>query len=223
MKFKNIFILLIAASLMLFSACSSENPLNPSDARNGGGAESTGIVSDFASRGVDSSSEEGQEAVHFKWGEHTGELKYLDISIEYLDYYGNTGEGYPIYYIGLPMRYKITIRNTGDRNFGHLEIIAIQEYYEDHLPAYRPWYAPFEVNVHKGDAMPGDSIQVWDDVYLGPYEEIVLEDTFIAPMATVAGLDQTHLIIKHYNNGQLNAAVMYDNPEQGVYCPPPPQ
>ncbi len=222
MKLRNILSLMVILSLFFFLGCSSENPVNPSDARNNGANGAGGDVI-FSSRTVNANSDEGEEHVKFKWGEHTGELQYLDISVEYLDYFYNDAEGYPVYYIGYPMRYKITIQNSGNRNFGHLEIIAIQEYYEDQLPSYRPWYAPFEVNIHKGDAMPGDSIQVWEDVYLGPYETIVLEDTFIAPWETCAGLDQTHLIIKHYNEGVLHAAVMYDNPELGVYCPPPPE
>ncbi len=221
MKSRNILSLMIIFALFFFLGCSSEKALNPLDARNNG---ASGGDASFTSRAVNANSDEGEEHVKFKWGEHIGELKYLDISIEYLDYDGRIdAEGYPIYYIGEAMRYKITINNTGDRNFGHLEVIAIQEYYEDMLPSYRPWYAPFYVNIHKGDAMPGDSIQVWDDVYLGPYETIVLEDTFISPWETCAGLDQTHLIIKHYNEGVLHAAVMYDNPELGVYCPPPPE
>ncbi len=226
MKFKSILSILVIIAFLFFIGCSAKDAVNPLDSRNqtealdADTAESLGFS---GTRTVDSDSDEGQELVHFKWGEHVGELKYLNVSIEYLDYYFTDPGGYPGYYIGLPMRYQITIENTGGRNFGHLEIIAIEEYYEDMLPAYRWWCEPFEVNIHKGDAMPGDSIQIWEDIYLGPHSEIVLEDTYTAPIQTCAGLDQTHLIIKHYNNGVLHAAVIYDNPELGVYCPPPPE
>ena len=88
----------------------------------------------------------------------------------------------------------------------------------------RYWYPyPDEVIVHKGDPLPEDSIQIWNSVYLVPSSIIVLEDTYIAPISTCSGLDQTHVIIKHYNNGVLHAAVIYDNPELGIYCPPSPQ
>lgn len=227
MRLNNILISIVIISLLMFTGCSTKSPNNPLDSRNDTLGEDT-IPVFKVTRAVDSDSEEGQEHINFKWGEHKGELKYLDISIEYFDYHGTDTNGYPIYYIDPysiypPMRYKITIKNTSDRNFGHLEVIAIQEYYEDMLPSYRPWYSPVYVNIHKGDPLPGDAIQVWEDIYLGPYSEVVLEDTYRAPIQTSAGLDQTHVLIKHYNNGVLSAAVMYDNPELGVYCPPPPE
>lgn len=215
-----IIILLSGIALFLINSCSTKDAVNPLDPRNQNISSIGGYKSTEA---IDSESEEAEEIVNFKWGKHTGELKYLDISIEYLDYFYTDEEGYPVYYIGLPMRYRIKLKNTGNRTFNHLEVITIQEYYED-MVSYRWWYPyPLEVVVHKGDPLPGESIQVWKDVYLGPYSEVVLEDTYTAPIQTCAGLDQTHIIIKHYNNGTLCAAKIYDNPELGVYCPPPPE
>jgi len=222
---KNIISVLIGISLLIFIGCSAKEAVNPLDYRNDNGSvDGVAVSSGFSgSRTIDADSEEGQELVLFKWGEHTGELKYLNISIKYFDYFYTDSDGYPVFYIGYPMRYQITLENTGDRNFGHLEVIAIEEYYED-INCDRWWYPyPRNVIVHKGDPLPGNSIQIWEDVYLGPNSTIVLEDTYTAPMATCAGLDQTHLIIKHYNNGVLHAAVIYDNPELGVYCPPAPE
>lgn len=224
---KTLSVLIIFAFLFLIG-CSTKEAVNPLDSRNSSddtpNADSVESSSGFeGTRTISGDSEEGEELVNFKWGEHKGELQYLDISIEYLDYFYTDADGYPVYYIGYPMRYQITIENSGDRTFGHLEVIAIEEYYEDMLPAYRWWCEPVYVNIHKGDAMPGASIQIWEDVYLGPHTKIVLEDTYTAPIETCAGLDQTHLIIKHYNEGVLHAAVIYDNPELGVYCPPAPE
>jgi len=94
----------ILSSLLIIMGCSTKNSDNPFDPRNG---DSISSLSGFkSSDSVDSSSPEGEELVNFKWGEHTGELKYLNISIEYLDYFYTDNEGYPVYYIGLPMRYR---------------------------------------------------------------------------------------------------------------------
>jgi hypothetical protein len=221
MKIRNILALILVTSLV-FVSCNSREAINPFDSRNALGNDGNASLPYSISRGVDSKSKEGNDHVNFKWGEHTGELNKLDFSIEYLDHFGTIAGGYVIYYIGVPMRYRITIKNTSDRNFGHLEVIAIQEYHETKT-CNRWWYPyPQSVSVEKGDPMPGDAIQVWEDVYLGPNSEVVLEDTYTAPIQTCSGLDQTHLILKHYNQGELHAAVMYDNPELGVFDPPPP-
>jgi hypothetical protein len=70
--------------------------------------------------------------------------------------------------------------------------------------------------------MPGASTEVWEDIDLGPKSEVVLEDTYTPPLATCDGLDQTHLVVQHGNNGRPLAAAIYCNPEAGVFCPPPP-
>jgi len=124
MRAKIIFSFLILAFVIL--GCSSKGAENLLDPRNGIETESRFSLT----RSVDANSQEGEELVNFKWGEHNGELKYLKISIEYLDYFYKDEGGYPVYYIGLPMRYKIILKNTGCRTFEHLEVIAIQEYYE---------------------------------------------------------------------------------------------
>jgi len=223
--------ILFILSLLIFIGCSAQAPINPLDARNSGALQNDSVtVSEPAllspTRAVGSDSEEGkeiEEELNFNWGDHTGELEYLDITIEYLDYFGIRDDGYVIFYIGQPMRYRITIKNTSGRTFGHLELVALQEYYEDEV-CDRWWYPyPQEVIIQKGDPMPGDSIQIWEDIYLGPYSEIVLEDTYTPPIQTCDGLDRTHLLIKHFNNGGLHAALLYDDPELGVYCPPPPK
>jgi hypothetical protein len=214
--------LLLIMLILGLIGCGEKAAKNPLDPRN------ETFISDSLSgfnvtRGVDASSEEGKEIVNFKWGEHIGELKCLEISITYLDYFFVDENGYPVYFIEYPMRYQIRIKNNSNRSFEHLEVIAIQEYYEN-MVCQRWWYPyPLEVVVHKGDPMPGESIQVWQDVYLGPYSEVVLEDTYTAPIQTCAGLDQTHIIIKHYNNNVVTAALIYDNPELGIYCPPAPE
>jgi len=155
-------------------------------------------------------------------GEHAGELKNLEVRIIFKQPYFYTETGLAGYYIGLPMNYEIRIKNTGNRTFKHLDIAAIQEYHES-LTCDRWWYPyPQEVTVAKGEAMPGDSMQYWRDVEIGPGGEKVLEGRYTAPMETCSGLDQVHLIIQHTNNGALHAATMYYNPEAAVYCPPPP-
>lgn len=154
----------------------------------------------------------------FAQGKHIGELKHLEIEVVYTDPYFYTDDGYAGYYIGLPMTYELRIKNTGKRTFKHLDITAIHEYHESGT-CYR--YSE-GITYSKGDPLPGDTTQKWSDVTLRGGDEIILEGRYVPPMATCDGLDQTHVIIKHSNNGKEEAAVIYFEPEAGVYCPPPP-
>lgn len=159
--------------------------------------------------------------VHF--GKHAGELKNLSIKVVYTDPYFYTPEGLAGYYIGMPMTYEVHITNNSRRTYKHLDVIAIQEYYESGT-CNRAWYPyPQYVTYRKGEPMPGDSKQVWQNISLGPNQKIVLSGGYTPPLATCDGLDQTHVIIQHTNRGKVEAAIMYYEPECGVFCPPPPK
>mgnify|MGYP001043449291 CR=1 FL=1 len=159
------------------------------------------------------------EDIHY--GEHTGELKNLSIKVVYTNTYFHTAEGLAGYYIGMPMTYEVHITNNSPRTFQHLDVTAIQEYYESGT-CNRAWYPhPQYVTYTKGEPLPGDSKQVWGDVLLGPNQKIILSARYDVPLATCDGLDQTHVIIQHTNRGKVEAAIIYYEPECGVFCPPP--
>ncbi|HUW23725.1 MAG TPA: hypothetical protein VMW39_06825 [bacterium] len=159
--------------------------------------------------------------VHY--GKHAGELKNLSIKVVYTDPYFYTPEGLAGYYIGLPMTYEVHITNNSRRTYKHLDVIAIQEYYESGT-CDRFWHPyPQYVTYRKGEPLPDDSKQVWQNISLGPNQKIVLSGGYTPPLATCDGLDQTHVIIQHTNRGKVEAAIMYYEPECGVFCPPPPK
>lgn len=156
--------------------------------------------------------------VHY--GEHKGELKNLSIKVVYTNPYFYTPEGLAGYYIGLPMTYEVHITNNGRRTYKHLDVTAIQEYYESGT-CNRFWYPyPQYVTYTKGEPLPGFSEQVWPDISLGANQKIVLSARYNVPLAVCSGLDQTHVIIQHTNRGRVEAAIMYYEPECGVFCPP---
>jgi len=157
--------------------------------------------------------------VHF--GKHKGELKNLSIKVVYTNPYFYTSEGLAGYYIGMPMTYEVHIRNKSRRTYQHLDVTAIQEYYHSGT-CNRTWYPyPQQVTYRKGQPLPGNSKQVWRNNSLGPNQKIVLRGRYNVPLATCDGLDQTHVIIQHTNKGKVEAAIMYYEPECGVFCPPP--
>jgi len=160
-------------------------------------------------------------AADVHYGKHIGELKGLSIKVVYTNPYFYTPEGLAGYYIGMPMTYEVHIANNSHRTYNHLDIIAIQEYYQSGT-CNRTWYPyPQHVTYSKGEPLPGDSKQVWWDISLAPNQKIALIGRYNVPLATCDGLDQTHVIIKHTNKGRVEAAIMYYEPECGVFCPPP--
>ena len=160
-------------------------------------------------------------AVDVHYGKHTGELKNLSIKVVYTNPYFYTSEGLAGYYIGMPMTYEAHIANNSPRTYKHLDVIAMQEYYESGT-CNRAWYPhPQYVTYSKGEPLPGDSKRVWRDVSLGPNQKIALLGRYDVPLATCDGLDQTHVIIQHTNKGKVEAAIIYYEPELGVFCPPP--
>ena len=160
------------------------------------------------------------------WGEHEGELNFLEIEIEYINPYFYTEDGYPGYYIGLPMCFRIKITNTGERIYEDIDIKATIEYYETHT-SDRYWYPEEDgntlISVEKGEALPGETCHTWWERDFLPGQTLVLEEyCYVVPWETVDGLDQIHAELRHQNNGPWHAAKFYDEPEQSVFCPPPP-
>jgi hypothetical protein len=130
-------------------------------------------------------------------------------------YYGT----YPVYFIGQTMHFEIRVRNRSARTYRNLLVEATQEY---HLASGATY----------GEPLPGESTQKWFVERLGPNEEVVLKGAYYASPATLPGLDQTHVSIYHWSNGErvplkaqaLGASapgrLFWDDPEAGVYCPP---
>lgn len=126
---------------------------------------------------------------------------------------------YAVYFIGQYINFEVHLRNTGNRTYKNLKVVATQEY---HLAAGADYGAP----------MPGESAQEWVVSELRGGGEVVLKGRAYAAPGTIPGLDQTHLQVLHWVNGnqvpldvQLKGAraqgrIFVDNQEAGVYCPP---
>jgi len=157
------------------------------------------------------------------YGKHLGELKQLRVSVVYTNFFYRDAKGYPVYYIGAPMSCQIQIKNMGSRTFNSLTITAQHQYYESGT-CDRWWYPyPRVVAYSKGETLPGDSARTWTGISLIQNAEVILSMTYVPPLATCDGLDQTCVSIKHTNEGGQTASLFYYNPECGVFCPPPPK
>jgi len=154
---------------------------------------------------------------------HDGEQKCLSYSITYVDppahedypefgYYG-----VPAYYLGESMHYSVEVTNTCKRTFKSLRVVGVQRYFNDGLLPYQDWTeaAPywngasqtFFINTLK----PGES-----EVFSGSYNIL----------GGVAGLDQTQLLIMHWEAGNPDSVdwskgrIIVNNEQAGIWCPP---
>lgn len=126
---------------------------------------------------------------------------------------------YAVYFIGDPMSFEIHLRNRSNRTYRNLKVVAAQEYHLTEGAEY-------------GTPLPGGSTLEWFIRELRGGEEIVLNGMGYVSSDTLPGLDQTHVQVLHWVNGnqvpldaQLNGAraqgrIFVDDPEAGVYCPP---
>ncbi|MFW6134416.1 MAG: hypothetical protein ACOC5R_02440 [Elusimicrobiota bacterium] len=144
----------------------------------------------------------------------------FDVSINYLDYYFVTPDNLAGYYIGLPMKCEVVIKNTGDKDFAGLTVTMVHEYYESGV-CDRYWSPPSPVEFLKGEQLPGESAKVWPDIDIKKGQTIRLPFSYTSPMETCSGLDQTHVII--HSKDDEDILELYNNSEAGVFCPPPPE
>jgi hypothetical protein len=151
----------------------------------------------------------------------------VSVSIDYLDPAGYTPDGLTIYYIGETMSYNVNIDVSQTHPLLEgtpFTVYAIHEYLEAET-CYRWWYPgePKEITVQKGDLLPGDGNPYsWTGVSL-PVGRTVLNGSSGCSLAAASGNDQTHVLIVRENaQGQIEMTI-YDNPETGVFDPPPPQ
>jgi hypothetical protein len=151
-------------------------------------------------------------------GNGTGKtLSALKVTVTYFDPYFYTDQGYPGYYIGVPLTCKLTIKNTSDKCFKDLTVEGVHEYYENEI-CERWWFPyPMEANYAKGEDLPGDSGNTWTKVDICSHAEISLTWTYTSPIETCSGLDQTHVLIT-----SSSEQVILNSPEAGIFCPPPP-
>jgi hypothetical protein len=150
----------------------------------------------------------------------------FDVSVDYLDPWGYTDEGYAIYFIGETMFYNVNVGVVqGSALFqgNTFAVYAIQEYFDDET-CYRWWYPgePKEITVKKGDPLPGQNPpQSWKNVSFVQGQTVVLNGSHTCPLSVAAGNDQTHVIIVSENDQGQILMTLYDNPVAGVYDPPP--
>jgi hypothetical protein len=149
-------------------------------------------------------------------------LSTLTVNVTYFDPYFFTEDGYPGYYIGLPLTCKLTVINNSSFDFKDIIITATHEYYESGT-CNRWWYPyPRDVSYEKGDPMPGDSGIEWTTC-IASHSQKSFTWTYTAPMETCAGLDQTHVTIKRQCDCDGGSEkVILNSPEAGIFCPPPP-
>jgi len=127
---------------------------------------------------------------------------------------------YPVYFIADLMKFEVRLKNTTNRTYKNLRVVVTQEYY-------------LAEGATEGEKMPEEwpqyNIGAWTVSELRPGQEVVLQGQHFAGIDTRPGLDQTHLQVYHWSNGQQQEVqlarktpgrLIVDDPTAGLYCPP---
>lgn len=131
-------------------------------------------------------------------------------------YYGT----YPVYFIADLMKFEVHLKNTTNRTYRNLKVVATQEYY-------------LAEGATEGEKMPEEwpqyNVGAWTVDELKPGQEVVLQGQHFAGIDTRPGLDQTHLQVFQESNGKraglhlqkrAHPKLLVDDPTAGLYCPP---
>lgn len=160
------------------------------------------------------------------YGDHNGEAKQIEVGVEYLDTYFWTEDGLAGYFIGYPMKVRVTLTNTGCKTFNTINMRTTFEYSED--GCQDRWWHPDPVTgetyfcITEGQQLPGDCQWVDFDILLEPGDSASFEHSYVIPMETMAGNSWVHIELQHSNDGmEFHDAKFYDNPRQSLFDPPP--
>lgn len=147
----------------------------------------------------------------------------FNISVEYLNPVAYNEENIPVFLINSPFNYQFSINNisaehnnVSARPFRNLEITIIQEYGAAGT-CNRYWYPyPLVVDFTKGESLPGNSVQVWENIDLISGDTLL--GSYTIPLEACSGLGQTHVIIKQRGGGRSSVErVIYDKNDAGVF------
>lgn len=165
-------------------------------------------------------------------GNHFGEQKLLTYRIEYLNPLGITmvdgsgityiGSGYwkhednilpvkyfndyPLYFTGGLLRFKLFVKNEGNRIHRNLKIETFQEF--------------LNTESSQGKTMGDDNRQEWFLEKLGAGEEIILSGEFRIPSVGESGIDQTHLRISYNTpSDREKGEIILEDFQAGLWCP----
>jgi len=171
--------------------------------------------------------------VYAQTGQHLGEARFLEYSIDYLSPLGITtvheggityapfgfvprtestflseeyfGE-YALYFSEDTMPFCVNISNTGPRVFKNLKVETYQEF--------------LDIAGNEGEPIGENNYHSWQILELGAYEEVRLCGDFDIPSVGSSGIDQTHLVISHQNSsGKKLGQVILEDFQAGLWCP----
>lgn len=135
----------------------------------------------------------------------------VTVTVEYLSPNAPTYQGYPNYWMGTNMQYKVTITNNSNVDVHHLEVANQMEY---HVAC---------AGHAKGDLLAGEPIQVWTNVRIPAGESLVLYDYYLLSYQNVPTFFQAHVIVRQFSGSCVSGVVSYNNPQVGIMYDPIPE
>ena len=148
-------------------------------------------------------------AFHSAW--HLGEAKDIDVDIQYFDYVYLLPDGEPVYYIGSPMRYQVTLKNTGNRSFNNFQAKSTARW-SDNFSCQRFWYDNQNASFQKDALMPGNADSGLHPAEMGKQGQASYMTVYNIPMEVCPGQGYIRIEGRHQNSSGKDEVASFDIP-----------
>ncbi len=203
----------LALSILCLMACEKyfNNPLMPEDISS---IESSTIQDNKYNCQSDINIK--KKAVDTKYRTRNSWSRLIKVSIEYLKPFSYTADHYPIYLIGRPFFYKVTIGNSGHTSrFKNLTVRITHEYFDSKVI----------------EALPGNSKTEVYSVTIAPKRKVTFDLSFLPEIPNRSSYCRTHVEIffepgsseKNNLNANKNNKFedtkykFFDDPQAGIF------
>ena len=147
----------------------------------------------------------------FHSGWHLGEAKDIDVDIQYYDYAYLLPDGEPVYFIGSPMRYQVTLKNDGNRTFNNFQSRATIRW-SDNYTCQRFWLDNQTVSYQKDALMPGNSDSGLQTANMGREGDASFISVYSIPMTVCPGQGYIRIEGRHKNASGQDETAAFDIP-----------
>lgn len=144
-------------------------------------------------------------------GWHVGEFKDLAVEIEYFDYAYKLPSGEPVYYIGSTMRYRITLRNRGNRTFKNFQS-KITLRWAGNFSCKRWWYDNQFASYLLDTLLPGNADSGLRMADMGKGGTVSYEATYYIPWGICPGQAYARIEGRHRNKSGRDSVASFRIP-----------
>ncbi|MBI3289284.1 MAG: hypothetical protein HYZ74_07175 [Elusimicrobia bacterium] len=144
-------------------------------------------------------------------GNHFGEFKDLNVDVEYFDYAYKTPSGEPVYFIGSTIRYRVTIKNEGNRTYNNFQARSTLRWVGS-VTCTRTWLDNQTVSYQDGTPLPGDSSSGWRPAEMKKGSSASIDASYGLPLTLCPGQGDIYIDGQHINSSGKSEAASFAIP-----------